>query len=420
MQSISRGESFGAKLGSGLGELAGYKIGQLLKKHQQEQERSDFIKLWEPKLGKPSATFLSNFSPEERRNMMQDYTSLLQLNEPPSSADQTRGMQSLGMAPQQQMPDQQQNFLQGIQNRFTNQSVGQRPQEQEGSLLSGLMGAQPQQPQQQAMQQAQQQSPEQQLTPERAKLIENLFKTPQQRAAAQKLEIEQKKEARAEQGAVLKEKQFNIAATKSYVDDLKNKEKVIKENNLRLKKMEKTINDGNLPNANLWSFLTKIEDSPLSGAGAGALLGSAIGTSFLPGVGTAIGSGLGGAIGGMISPLAGAAKSWIKAGSPDIEEFEKLSNEFVKGAKQYFGSKITEKEVQMYMQTVPTLMQTDAGKRKIIGNIRSLNELVEIEAKAVRSIIAANRGIPPLDIEQQVQDKISHKIDKVAKKFLEI
>ena len=98
--------------------------------------------------------------------------------------------------------------------------------------------------------------------------------------------------------------------------------------------------------------------------------------------------------------------------------FEKLSNEFIKNAKQYFGARVTEGEVRMYMKTVPTLMQTDAGKKKVIDNIRSLNELTEIEAKAARSIIRDNGGIAPIDIEQQVQDKISGKIDKVAKKFI--
>ena len=241
------------------------------------------------------------------------------------------------------------------------------------------------------------------MTPDRAKLIEDIFKTPQQKLAEQKLDIEKRKEARAEQVATRKE-------TKQYVDELKNKEKAAKENNLRLKRMENIISKGSLPNASLWTTLTQLEETPALGAGAGAT----IGTLLLPGVGTAVG----GLIGGLTSPLAGAVKSWIKTGTPDVEEFEKLSNEFIKNAKQYFGARVTEGEVRMYMKTVPTLMQTDAGKKKVIDNIRSLNELTEIEAKAARSIIRDNGGIAPIDIEQQVQDKISGKIDKVAKKFI--
>ena len=43
--------------------------------------------------------------------------------------------------------------------------------------------------------------------------------------------------------------------------------------------------------------------------------------------------------------------------------------EFVKNAKQYFGPRLTKQEIQLYMKTMPTLMQTDAGKKKVIENL---------------------------------------------------
>ena len=153
--------------------------------------------------------------------------------------------------------------------------------------------------------------------------------------------------------------------------------------------METLIDKGNLPNAALWSSLSKLEHAPF--------------------------------ISGLTAPFAELLKGGVKwySGNPaDIEEFEKLSSEFVKNAKQYFGSRITQKEVELFMNTVPSLMQTDSGKKKLIENIRSLNELTEIEAKAARSIIKENRGIPPIDIEQQVQDRIGNKLDKAAKRFV--
>lgn len=280
------------------------------------------------------------------------------------------------------------------------------PQERKNALqnIGSLMQLnQPQQPMAEGVQPQQQQG----MAPERSKLIQDIFTSPQEKREQKKLEL-------AEKQAAAKEKQFNLKETKQYISTLKDKEKAAKEADLRLKRMEALIDKGNLPNANLWSFLTRIEETPLAGAGAGAILGS----TLIPGVGTAVGAGLGSLAGALTSPLAGAAKSFIKSGSPDIEEFEKLSNEFVKNAKQYFGSRITEKEVQMFMKTLPTLMTTDAGKKKIIENIRSLNELAQIEAKAARSIIQKNGGIPPIDIEQQVENKISNKIDKVAKRFI--
>jgi len=328
---------------------------------------------------------------------MQDVNSLLQLSEPPSSAEQVRGMAALTGSQQKQS-----NIPQIDRNYFLNR-VFEQPQGQAESLLSGLQA-----PQQQYQQSEQQKAElQQQLTPDKAKLIADLFSTPQEKADRQKLEVQKRQEE-------LKEKQFNIKETKKYIDSLKDKEKAAHESDLRLGRMEKLIEKGNLPNANLWSFLTKIEEAgPLATGGVGAILGSVI-----PGLGTAVGAGVGGLVGTLSSPLAGAAKSWIKSGSPDVEEFEKLSTDFVKNAKQYFGPRITDADLRIFMQTIPTLMQTDAGKKKVIDNLRSLNELAAIEAKAARSIVRENGGIPPIDIEQQVKDKISKKIDKLAKEFI--
>ncbi len=317
------GGRLGAALGTGLGQLAQHKLSQISKQYQQQQERSQFAQGLAPILGQDTANFLSHLGPDERKYALQNIGSLLQLNQQP----QQNGLESLQQPGQEQQPIQQQ---------------------------------------------AQQQ---QQMTPERVKLVENVFTSPQEKREKEKLEFTKRQ-------ATLKE-------TKPYVDALKAKEKAVKEADLRLKRMETLIDKGNLPNSALWSALSKLENAPY--------------------------------ISGLTAPIAELIKGgtkWFSGNSADIEEFEKLSSEFVKNAKQYFGSRITQKEVELFMQTVPTLAQTDSGKKKLIENIRSLNELTEIEAKAARSIIKANGGIPPLDIEQQVQDKIGKKLDKVAKKFI--
>lgn len=275
-----------------------------------------------------------------------------------------------------------------LQNIGSLMQLNQQPGQQE--QMGGVAALGGQQPEQQMPEQ------QQQMSPQRAKLLQDVFTSPQEKREREKLE--------------LAKRSSNIKETKQYVDSLKTMEKAAKESDLRLKRMTSLIERGKLPNAGIWSFLTKIEDlGPLATAGAGAALGAVV-----PVVGPVIG----GIVGGMSSPLAGAAKSYIKSGSPDIEEFEKLSADFIKNAKQYFGSRLTDADLRAFMQTVPTLMQTNAGKKKVIQNLSALNELAQIESKAARSIIAENSGIPPIDIEQQVKDKIKDKIDKVAKRFI--
>ncbi len=315
------GGRLGEALGTGLNKLAEHKLAQLSQQYRTQQERSQFAQGLTPLLGQDTANFLSYLDPQERKNALQNIGSLMQLNQPQQPVAE-------GMQPQQQ-------------------------QQQQG------------------------------MAPERAKLIQDIFTSPQEKREQRKLEI-------AEKQAGIKERESVIKETKQYVDSLRDKEKAVKEANLRLKRMEVLINKGNLPNSAIWSALSKLEHAPF--------------------------------VSGLTGPLAELAKGGVKwfSGNPsDVEEFEKLSSEFVKNAKQYFGPRVTEKEIQLFMQTVPTLMQTDAGKKKLIQNIRSLNELSEIEAKAARSIIKANGGIPPRNIEQLVHDKIEKKLDRVAKKFIE-
>jgi len=321
------GGSLGRSLGTGLNDLAQLKLAQLTKQYDTQQEKRNFAQGLTPIFGQQTANFLSNLSPNERKVALENMSSLMQLNEQPGQ-------------PQAAMQELQQS------------QMGQQVQEQ-------------------------------QMTPDRAQLIQDIFTSPRERRENKKLELAEKQAQLKERGALLKE-------TKPYVDALKNKEKAAKETDLRLKRMESLIEKGNLPNPTFWSAFSKLEHAPY--------------------------------IAGLTAPIAEILKGglkWYSGNASDIEEFEKLSSEFVKNAKQYFGPRVTEKEIQLFMQTVPTLMQTDKGKKKLIENIRSLNELTEIEAKAARSIIKANGGIAPIDIEQQVHDKIGKKLDKVAKKFIE-
>lgn len=387
-----------AGLGQGIGNtlqnLASVKLNQLAQRQQAQQVANAFQQI--PGITPEVANFLSVLSPEERKYPLQNLGSLMQLG------------QALGsQAAQHVVPSESGvSALQGLTaadllskgnqvNPLLQQALRGAPLQQQGQP----QGAQPLYPQAQATAQPKAQ--------DQAKLIEDIFTSPQEKRERHKLALKERQMAAQEKHASLKE-------TKQYVDTLKNQEKAAKESDLRLNRMVKLIEKGKLPNAGLWSFLTKIEEAPIAGAGAGAILGSAL----IPGVGTAVGAGLGGLAGALTSPLAGAAKSFIRSGSPDIEEFEKLSADFVKNAKQFFGPRLTDADLRVFMQTLPTLMQTDAGKKKVIENLRSINELAEIEAKAARTVIRENGGIPPIDIEQQVKDRISDEIDAVAKRFI--
>jgi hypothetical protein len=44
--------------------------------------------------------------------------------------------------------------------------------------------------------------------------------------------------------------------------------------------------------------------------------------------------------------------------------------------------------------------------------------MIYLEDDAMRGILKAHNGIPPLDLEQQVQDRIADQKDALAQKFI--
>ncbi len=103
--------------------------------------------------------------------------------------------------------------------------------------------------------------------------------------------------------------------------------------------------------------------------------------------------------------------------SPDSQEFKKLSVEFLKNAKNLFGPRVTQSEIQMFMQMVPTLQQSDKGKLRVINNMSAYNEADKLKKKAMDQIINENNGRRPRNIEMLVDNIISPQLDALAAEF---
>lgn len=190
--------------------------------------------------------------------------------------------------------------------------------------------------------------------------------------------------------------------------------------------MLKLINEGSIANPATYKILKNLEDlSPTSTASAGAAIGGAIGLAGGPlslatsPVAAATGGAIGAGIGAIVSPLATLLRYGEKKIFPDTEEFEKLSASMIRGAKAMFGSRFTEKELFAYMDTIPTLTQTDKGKKDVIRDMQIASKAGEVKAKHMRQIIRENNGHRPFDLQEQVEERSSREIDKLAKQFIE-
>lgn len=196
--------------------------------------------------------------------------------------------------------------------------------------------------------------------------------------------VEQKQDAKLKKIPKLSEKQ-QLAAdkeTKPYFDEVSKQAKAAKDGNMRLDRMEELVKRGNLTNPTLASFLDFIERGiPLWSSNIGLDLHA--------------------------------------LESIDSQEFRKLSNDFIKSAKEFFGSRVTDQDLKAFLKTVPTLNQSNEGRVRVIQNLRSFNDIAIIKKKAMNEIIAENGGERPRNLEELVDERTSDQVDAIAKQFKE-
>ncbi len=286
-----------------------------------------------------------------------------------------KALESLGI------PSQVGMLPENIQQAFIKQHLAQPQQQAFAEALSGLLGNE----QQQTAPVAQDQTSPTALTSEGQPQQKSNTTIPKglnqqqatqlaqiglkKQAAEQKIKAEQTKEARIEQHAADKE-------TKTVYDEIQREAKSAKNNDKRLDKMENLIQNGNLSHP---------------------LFASAIKT---------IGKGIFG-FGIDLSSLL----------NPESQQFEKLSNDFIREAKSIFGNRLTDADLNAFLKTVPTLSQSNEGKMLIIQNMRQFNEASKIKEIAMNEIIKDNGGRRPRNLVELIDERTAPQLDALAEKF---
>lgn len=103
--------------------------------------------------------------------------------------------------------------------------------------------------------------------------------------------------------------------------------------------------------------------------------------------------------------------------SPESEEFQKIQANFLKNAKDYFGGRISNYEVESFLKTIPTLSNSNEGRKRVIANLKRIARGAEQYNEALKEVLRENKGVPPFDLEQQIGDKIDKRLDKVSEQF---
>lgn len=174
----------------------------------------------------------------------------------------------------------------------------------------------------------------------------------------------------AERDYRLRERTARLAESRDYRKKLRQENDLARENIMRLDRMTELIDEGDLTNPVVYSVLNKF------GLDFDVLL------------------------------------------SPDTQEFRKLSNDFIRGAREIYGARVTNFELDAFLKTIPNLMQTEAGKRRVIRNLRILSEGKRARYQESRDILKEFKGIPPWNFEELVEERVAPKLDELSKRFV--
>lgn len=101
----------------------------------------------------------------------------------------------------------------------------------------------------------------------------------------------------------------------------------------------------------------------------------------------------------------------------DAEEFKKLSSDMVKGIKDIYGARITNNDLEQFLKTIPTLIQTNEGKLKLIHNLELLNQGNIEYFSIMKKVVEDNDGMRPKNFDSLVEKTWRPKQKELAKEF---
>ncbi len=109
--------------------------------------------------------------------------------------------------------------------------------------------------------------------------------------------------------------------------------------------------------------------------------------------------------------------------TPEAQRFVKTLNEFSAGAKDTFGSRVTNFDLQQYLLRYPTLLNTEEGRRQLIQQMKIVNQINTAYYGALKKAYNEAGGIRKIDAdeaERRAEQMSAPVIDKLRQRFDQI
>jgi hypothetical protein len=109
--------------------------------------------------------------------------------------------------------------------------------------------------------------------------------------------------------------------------------------------------------------------------------------------------------------------------SPESQRFVKTVNDFTVNAKDSFGARVSNFELERFMKRLPTLANSEEGRRQIIKQMQIINEINATRENELQKVIEEHGGIRNIDYDraETIAEKTSSpKIQSLKKEFKNI
>lgn len=365
---LSGNQSFGSRIGGDIADiLGGLAHGKSQAMHQQKQS----MELQRVGFPKPLADIFPSLDPKTQQDIWKQIN-LQAIGQAPEQSQMTQAPVQPTIPQPTFTPDQTQT-LKGLTNPQERNQLARQFQQanQEAQQQATPISSQPSARFGQAA--AQQQAIE-------AAKPKSIFNAPHDQLGEQKqlADYKQVRKEEFENAKYEREKvDRDIKESKEWFKETNKKARGLKETNARLNRMEQLIDTGKLTNPIFASALDTLSQG---------VFGFGINLKSLQ--------------------------------NAESQEFEKLSNDMLKGIQDVFGSRILKTEVDNFLKTIPTLSQTDSGKKAVIDNLKLLNQASIAQDTIAKEIIKENNGHIPPNLEVMVDEQLDPYLDDLHKKFV--
>lgn len=96
--------------------------------------------------------------------------------------------------------------------------------------------------------------------------------------------------------------------------------------------------------------------------------------------------------------------------NPETELYVKNLKQYLKGAKDFFGARVTNFDVSSFMQQLPSLLNSEQGRRLILKQMQLVNDLESIHANELdEGIKHYGRNANYIDISRTVDERVATK-----------